>query len=333
MPDTWVTNLSHFLQDDGSLAGGPPGRLGAFFAGIVEAATTGRFGAPRVLPVACRRRPGRRPCPGPIVAAAAGETVGDGGEGITWECRGCGDRGLVSGWAGTAWDRREGRTPRPAAPRTGPASGADEILQLRVQLDRVRPAVWRRIQLPATCTFWDLHVAIQDAMGWTDSHLHVFEAEGPGGTVRRIGIPDGLAGLSGETEPAWDVSVASVLSRRRPELTYWYDFGDDWFHTVRLEKGLPREPGARYPRCLAGARACPPEDCGGPIGYGELLAVLRDRYHPEHGELTDWLGGAFDPAAFDPAQVAFRDPRARLAEVLRPLRPRGGGGGGRGRRA
>ncbi len=326
MPDTWITNLSHFLAEDGSLAAGPPGRLGAHFAGIVEAATSGRFGPPAVLEAPCRRRPGRRPCPGPIVASAAGETVGGAGEGILWECQACGDRGLISGWEGTAWDRREGRAPRPPRPRAAPAAGDDAILQFRIALKEVRPTVWRRIQVPASCTFWDLHVAIQDAMGWLDHHMHEFQVAGRGrGSQRRIGLPEGLPSPPGGTEPGWEVAVSSVVSPRRPEVVYWYDFGDDWFHSVRLEQTLPRESGTRYPRCIDGARACPPEDCGGPFGYREMLATLRDQRHPEREEMLEWLGGSFDPAAFDPGKVRFHDPRARLAEVLRRYASRGGG--------
>lgn len=338
MPDTWVIDLSHFLTEDGTLAGGPPGRLGSFFASLVEAATAGRFGPPAVLDVRCRRRPGRRPCAGPIVAAESEPSLVDQGAGIAWECRGCGDRGVIFGWEGTAWDRREGRAPR-AAPahaarfRAAASAADDQILQFRVQLDRVRPSIWRRIEVPASFTFWDLHVAIQDAMGWHDSHLHQFEVEGRGGAPRRIGIPQRLFGIPGETEAGWEVPVASVVSPRRPVFSYWYDFGDDWFHTVRLEKIVPPEPGVRYPRCTAGARACPPEDCGGPFGFLELLETLRDRAHPEREELLEWLGGPFDPAAFDPARVGFRDPRARLREILRSYSPRGGGRGRKGRRA
>lgn len=79
----------------------------------------------------------------------------------------------------------------------------------------------------------------------------------------------------------------------------WYDFGDDWFHTLKVERVADSEPGAIYPRCLGGARACPPEDCGGPWGYQNLLKVVTNPKHPEHEEMLEWIGGEWDAEAFD----------------------------------
>jgi hypothetical protein len=207
------------------------------------------------------------------------------------------------------WEPESAGGPAPA-----PAEPEGSVLQLEIVLEEVEPAVWRRIQVPAGCSFWDLHVAIQDAMGWSDTHLHAFEVEGRGGMVLEIGIPD----PDGEADviPGWKRRVADVLDRPGREVPYEYDFGDSWRHAVRLEKILPAEPGATYPRCLAGARRCPPEDCGGPPGYEDVLAVLADPAHAEHDALLEWLGGAFDPDAFSPAQVRFDDPARRLRELL-----------------
>ena len=85
--------------------------------------------------------------------------------------------------------------------------------------------------------------------------------------------------------------------------SYEYDFGDSWIHEIRIEKALPADPAVHYPRCLAGERACPPEDCGGPPGYEDLLAALQDPAHPRHEEIREWAGPSFDPEAFDPAKV------------------------------
>src|SRR5215207_4881541 len=87
-----------------------------------------------------------------------------------------------------------------------------------------------------------------------------------------------------------------------------YDFGDNWEHTVLIER--PRRPleAGRYPACLAGKRNCPPEDCGGPWGYQDLLAVLADPAHPAYLERVEWVGEGFDPEAF-----AIEEANARLA--------------------
>lgn len=82
-------------------------------------------------------------------------------------------------------------------------------------------------------------------------------------------------------------------------MLYEYDFGDSWTHQIVLEKILPPSPELKAPQCIAGARACPPEDCGGVFGYAELLTALRDPSHPEHEDMLEWMGGEYDPAFFD----------------------------------
>lgn len=86
-------------------------------------------------------------------------------------------------------------------------------------------------------------------------------------------------------------------------LTYRYDFGDDWDHLITVEKILAPEPGVRYPRCVAGRRACPPEDVGGPWGYQEFLAAMADPAHDDHQHYRDWIGGTYDAAEFSAAEA------------------------------
>lgn len=165
------------------------------------------------------------------------------------------------------------------------------ILRIKIQLLDVRPAVWRRIEIPGTATLADLHEAIQTVLGWTDSHLHEFEIDG-----RLFGSPDPD---EDDDELIDDRSITlSAVARGGEHVRYVYDFGDNWRHTLIVEEVSAPEPGARYPRCLAGARACPPEDVGGPGGYQDFLAAIADPAHEEHGEYTEW-GGGFDPTGFD----------------------------------
>lgn len=187
-----------------------------------------------------------------------------------------------------------------------------DVLRLKITLKHVKPAIWRRIEVPASYTFWALHVAIQDAMGWFDCHLHVFRVRNARGKVDDIGIPDDDA-FEGEPMclPGWKVRVADYLGQVGARATYEYDFGDGWVHELRVESIGPREPKVRYPRCLAGARRCPPEDCGGPYGYAELLATLADPRHDEYASMLEWLGGPIDPQTFDPSSVRFDKPAAR----------------------
>jgi hypothetical protein len=185
------------------------------------------------------------------------------------------------------------------------------VYQFKVTLKHVRPPVWRRIQVPETYTFWDLHVAIQDAMGWGDMHLHGFTVPARYPWDRRhIGVPSEEDLI--RVEPGWKVGIREVFGAERQVVHYVYDFGDGWEHTVRLEKILPREEGVEYPRCTGGRRACPPENCGGPWRYARLLEVLRDPHHPERQEWEEWLDRPLEPDSFDPGQVVFENPRRRL---------------------
>jgi hypothetical protein len=186
----------------------------------------------------------------------------------------------------------------------------NKILQFKITLEDIRPPVWRRIQVPDYYTFWDLHVAIQDSMGWLDSHLHHFEVYFPESNVTiKTGIPD----EDGEENilPGWQEGVARCFEERKPKIRYTYDYGDDWNHAVKFEGIRPREAGRKYPLCLDGRRACPPEDCGGPYSYPDLLKIIADKEHEEHESTLTWLGGKFDPERFDPGRVAFDDPRSR----------------------
>ncbi|MEZ4587665.1 MAG: plasmid pRiA4b ORF-3 family protein [Gemmatimonadales bacterium] len=178
-------------------------------------------------------------------------------------------------------------------------------------LREVEPPVWRRLEVPDAYTFWDLHVALQDAMGWQDCHLHAFRIREPRiGASVEIGIPD-EEGFGPAFLPGWEVPVLAYVREPGQHFEYEYDFGDGWVHDVVLEDIAPRKTGAKYPRCAAGGRACPPEDCGGPPGYELLLAALVDPGHPEHDDFRQWAPEDFDPARFDPAKVRFSSPKRR----------------------
>jgi hypothetical protein len=194
------------------------------------------------------------------------------------------------------------------------------IFQLKVTLKGTKPLVWRRIQIPEIYTFWDLHVAISDCMPWADYHLHEFVAQDPTFNIKhRIGIPsDDEIGFDDElpTLPGWQVNIAPYLTFAQPKVEYMYDFGDGWQHSIRLEKILPREKDVSYPRCIGGKRACPPEDCGGMGGYGDLLRTLSDPQHERYEDLLTWVGGSFDPDAFSCEDVHFDDPEKRWRIAL-----------------
>jgi hypothetical protein len=192
------------------------------------------------------------------------------------------------------------------------------FFQFRVALREIVPTIWRRILVPGDYTFWDLHVAIQDAMGWLDYHLHLFRVESPLiDAAAQIGIPDEDF-FEGDERilPGWEVPVAAYLFEPGDTAVYEYDFGDGWEHDLTLEAILPDETGKHFPICLAGQRACPPEDCGGVGGYENVIEVLRNPDHEEHASMLSWVGGSYDPAGFDPGRVKFEDPAQRWKKAF-----------------
>ena len=165
------------------------------------------------------------------------------------------------------------------------------VYQLKITLKAIRPPIWRRLQVK-DCSLAKLHDILQTCMGWTNSHLHAFEIGG-----QEYGEPDPHGMM--EMEDERKVTLSQVVARGFKKFTYTYDFGDTWEHVLQVEKTLPVEADVRYPRCLAGARACPPEDCGGPWGYGDFLEAIDNPEHERHEEIVEWLGGPFDPEAFN----------------------------------
>lgn len=206
-------------------------------------------------------------------------------------------------------------TPIRSTPQRKAAPRPRHALQFLVVLTQTNPLVWRRIQVPEDYSFWDLHVAVQDAMGWQDRHLHEFRVRNPAsGRLERLGIPDRNFPDERPCTPDWEVPLSRYFNwesiSEAPSALYAYDFGDDWHHVVTLEDVVPIGR-ARYPRCLAGARACPPEDCRGVHGFDAFLDAIADPRHPEHAQLVEWSGGTYDPSVFAPAQVVFANPRQR----------------------
>ena len=187
------------------------------------------------------------------------------------------------------------------------------VYQFKIELEGITPTIWRSIQVPENYSFWDLHVAIQDAMGWLDYHLHAFRLHREHvPTPIEIGIPNEYEVVGDpETHPSWEVPITDLFYEVGNSADYEYDFGDDWRHKIILEGILLREKGQKYPRCIAGARACPPEDCGGIHGYNQVLEVLADPSDEEHESMLEWLGGKYDPREFALGKVKFDNPKTR----------------------
>jgi hypothetical protein len=179
---------------------------------------------------------------------------------------------------------------------------AERLYQFKLVLPGVKPAIWRRIQV-RDCTLDKLHAHIQTAMGWTNSHLHSFKIDD-----QEYGDPDLLTDESAnDFEDSSCTKISEVVPKTgKPfQFEYEYDFGDSWHHEVVFEGCLRAERGGRYPVCVEGARACPPEDVGGVGGYEEYLEAMKHSDHDRHEEFMGWRG-PFDPEAFDPMKTTKR---------------------------
>ena len=176
---------------------------------------------------------------------------------------------------------------------------------LRVTLLYMPRETWRMVRVPHDIRMDRLHLVLQDAMGWTHSHMHQFnlftaEREITGYVGRPD--PDRTADFLGFGPPTQDETkrlLKNFLAKPDDRIGYEYDFGDSWLHEITLALAEPLEKRLSRAVCLDGARACPPEDCGGPPGYDNLLKIIKKPKHPEYASMIDWLGEAFDPAAFD----------------------------------
>jgi hypothetical protein len=175
---------------------------------------------------------------------------------------------------------------------------SERLYQFKITLLDSDPPIWRRIQVKDG-TLDRLHEHIQTAMGWTNSHLHHF----------RIGqqlygdpllMQENFEDMDYKDSTTTRLSDILPKSGKRFRFEYEYDFGDGWRHEVLFEGCLRAERGKRYPLCVEGERACPPEDVGGVWGYQEFVEAISDPEHEDHDGLLEWAGGSFDPEAFDP---------------------------------
>jgi pRiA4b ORF-3-like protein len=169
-----------------------------------------------------------------------------------------------------------------------------EIYQIKVTLRDSQPLIWRRVQVSSDTTLAKVHRILQCVMGWQDAHLHEFVIQG-----QQYGLPEKDHIGPRTTKDERQYKLGEVFSGQDSQFRYDYDFGDNWVHVLFIEKTFPPQEATSYPVCLAGARACPPEDVGGIPAYEAFLEALKDANHPVHEECLDSIGGAFDPEAFD----------------------------------
>ena len=178
-----------------------------------------------------------------------------------------------------------------------PAKGS--VYQITVALKGSRPRIWTRVRVRRDVSLHRLHHALQAVMGWQDAHLYEFEIAG-------IEYGEPHPDYGGAMKNARTQTLGRAVGGEGSKFVYRYDFGDGWEHELVVGRILPAQRGVRYPVCVGGGRACPPEDCGGVGGYAEFLKAVHHPAHAEHERWLAWIGGEFDPEAFDLASVNAR---------------------------
>jgi len=185
-----------------------------------------------------------------------------------------------------------------------------QIVHLGIKLDHVVPEVSRIVAVPLGIHLDMLHLVLQAAMGWSNTHLWLIEA---GGSTWGVPDPDfGDDTLSANRTTLIDM-VADTGVRR---FDYLYDFGDQWQHTIKIVKPMPAVPGVAYPLLIDAAGRCPLEDSGGPTGYADMLEALHDPAHPRRAEVAEWPGHEFDPTEVN--RAGLEQAVGMLAKLMTP---------------
>lgn len=174
-----------------------------------------------------------------------------------------------------------------------------QIFQLKITLIESKPPIWRRVLVMDNTTLYQLNQIIQIAMGWTNSHLHLFDIDGRTYSLPEFELDEWGEPVGNERQ----VRLSAFNWKPGKKIRYEYDFGDNWRHQVVVEKILPIEQGVRYPKCIDGKRDCPPEDVGGIPGYGYFLEAINDPLNEEHESTLMWVGGSFNPEFFSIDEV------------------------------
>ncbi len=184
---------------------------------------------------------------------------------------------------------------KPTKSKTNTSKNKAQVYQIKIALIDTEPEIWRRILVSGNTNLGLLHAIIQIAMGWTNSHLHQFIADNT-----FYSDPD-LEDEMEEMEDEYNMLLCEIAPKVGESFMYEYDFGDGWNHRIEVDKII--NEGIAHPICLDGARACPPEDCGGIGGYQDLCEIVQDPEHEEYESMLEWLNGGFDPDAFDVQKV------------------------------
>jgi hypothetical protein len=173
---------------------------------------------------------------------------------------------------------------------------ATEIIQMKISLEGIKPEIWRRFVVDISISLSDLHDTIQVIMGWGNTHIYAFYINGA-----EYLTPEGQFDSDAKDPNA--KNLKNLKLKTGDVIRYVYDFGDNWEHTIKIEKVSISEEKTLLPRCLEGARNCPPEDCGAIPGYKDILEAMKNPNSAVAKEILEWLGEPYDPELFDLKEI------------------------------
>lgn len=168
-------------------------------------------------------------------------------------------------------------------------------LKIKIELENLSFPIHRKILVPNELDMYELHVIIQAAMGWENSHLFQFSDKKWKYAIRvQDGVEDAdnYGGFFDDVYEASEITLTEFLTHTNGKtFWYWYDFGDDWWHKISIQKVSKKDLSSYrgVPFCTEAVGACPPEDCGGPWGYGHFVNIINDPKHPEYKEMREWM--------------------------------------------
>ncbi|CAN5822608.1 plasmid pRiA4b ORF-3 family protein [soil metagenome] len=177
-----------------------------------------------------------------------------------------------------------------------------DIIQLDISLHKSNPLIHRTVLVKKETSFFELHHIIQIVMGWQNYHLFEFNLDG-----YRIGVIEENQKNNGYGSDqiicANTTILSDILSSENDVFNYTYDLGDCWLHEISMSMVSSREGVTSYPVCVDGELNCPPEDCGGIIGFYNILTVILDNKHPEYKKTRKWVGKKYDPLIFNKDKI------------------------------
>jgi hypothetical protein len=184
----------------------------------------------------------------------------------------------------------------------------NEIIQMKISLDDIKPEIWRRFIINSSCSLDKFHIILQTIMGWQNCHLYGFIVNGE----EYMPSDDDDEFFESDALNTKGMTIKKLKLNEKDKIKYIYDYGDNWEHTIKIEKIINTDDKIQTPLCVDGERNCPPEDCGSYPGYDDIVNAMKKPKSKEAKEFIEWLGEPYDSEKFDIERInAYFEPVKR----------------------